>query len=338
MPDHLWIDLAAAVALAGLMAYAVLGGADFGGGVWDLLAAGPRRADQRRVIAKAMGPVWEANHVWLIFVLVVLFTCFPYGYAALATALFVPFHLALVGIMLRGAAFVFRGHEASDGGAAGRWGRVFGVASVISPFLLGATFGAITSGEVRVDAAGHVSATRPMPWLSGYAIGCGLLALSTCAYLAAVYLSAETDGDLREDFRRRAIWAGTATAGLAGAVLLLAYNEAPWFLAQLVAPRSWPVLAAGLGLFALSAWAVLRRRYRPARVFAAGEIVALLIGWGLAHRPYLIYPDVTLARAAGPVATIRVLMYCLPIGMAMLVPSLWLLFRVFKGTRHRVSA
>jgi cytochrome d ubiquinol oxidase subunit II len=299
--------------------------------VWDLAATGPRRREQRRAIARAMGPVWEANHVWLIFVLVVLFTCFPYGYGALATALFVPFHLALVGIMLRGAAFVFRGHEASEHGAAGRWGTVFGVASVISPFLLGATFGAITSGEVRVDAARHVSVVRPMPWLSGYAIGCGTLALSTCAYLAAVYLGAETDGDLREDFRRRAIIAGTTTAALAAAVLLLAYNEAGWFLTQLLAPRSWPVLTAGLWLFAMSAWAVFRRRYRLARVFVAGEIVVLLTGWGLAHRPYLIYPDMTLEQAAGPIPTIRVLMFCLPVGLAMLVPSLWLLFRVFKS-------
>src|SRR5690349_23355119 len=130
MSDDLLINLAAGVALVALMAYAVFAGADFGGGVWDLFATHPRRSAQRDAIAHAMGPVWEANHVWLIFVIVVLFTCFPRGYAALVTALFVPMHLVLIGIMLRGAAFVFRGY-----GPRSRrlWGAIFGVASLISP-------------------------------------------------------------------------------------------------------------------------------------------------------------------------------------------------------------
>src|SRR3954468_20296477 len=130
------VSLAAAAALFGLMAYAIFGGADFGGGVWDLFATGPRRREQREAIAHAMGPVWEANHVWLIFVIVVLFTCFPYGYGPLGIALFVPFHLALVGIILRGAAFIFRGYRSRTADRPSRWGAVFGVTSVISPFLL----------------------------------------------------------------------------------------------------------------------------------------------------------------------------------------------------------
>ncbi len=353
MTDTAWIYLAAGIALVGLVAYVILGGADFGGGVWDLLATGPRKRAQRAAIARAMGPVWEANHVWLVFVIVVLFTCFPNGYGAIGTALFVPFHLALVGIMLRGASFVFRSHFAASGaaqedGRAGRpgppraddaelpqdprawWGLVFGIASVISPVLLGAAFGAVTSGDVRISAAGVVSVSDRLPWLSGYALGCGLLALATCAYLAAVYLTAETAGPLREDFRYRAIVSGSITAALAALVLLLAWNEANWFFRQLIAPRSWPVLGAGLVFFALSAWAVFGRRYGWARVFAAGEIVLLLMGWAIAHQPYLVYPDLTLEQAAGPLATIRFLILALPVGALVLVPSLWLLFRVFK--------
>lgn len=345
MTDETWIYLAAAIALIGLMAYAILGGADFGGGVWDLLAAGPRKQQQRDAIAHAMGPVWEANHVWLIFVVVVLFTCFPYGYAPLGVALFIPFHLALVGIMLRGASFVFRGYgRKSDAGntattqndktlpqdPAAWWGLVFGIASVISPFLLGAAFGAVTSGDIRVGPHGQVTVAGRLPWLSGYAIGCGMLALSTCAYLAAVYLSAETHGALREDFRYRAIVAGTTTAALAGFVLLLAWNEANWFFRQLIAPRSWPVLGAGMLLFALSAWAVFGRRYLLARIFAAGEIILLLVGWGVAHQPYMLYPDLTLTAAAGPITTIRFLILVLPVGAVVLIPSLWLMFKVFK--------
>ena len=322
---------AAAVALVGLMAYVVLGGADFGGGVWDLFATGRRKVEQRDAIAHAMGPVWEANHVWLIFVLVVLFTCFPRAYRVLAVALFVPFHLALLGIMLRGAAFVFRGYSRTGGKHASAWSVVFQIASVISPFLLGAAFAAVTAGDVRVDPDANVTLATRTPWLSPYAIGCGLLALSTCAYLAAVYLTGETDGALREDFRRRAIVAGTTTAALAALVLVLAWRAAPWFADQLLSVRSAPVLLAGLGLFAASAWAVFGRRYRLSRVFAAGEIVLLLLGWGLAHQPYLIYPDLTLAEAAAPPQTIRFLLWTLPIGAALLVPSLALLFKVFKS-------
>ncbi len=317
---------AAAVALLGLMAYAVLAGADFGGGIWDLLAAGPRRTLQRQAIAHAMGPVWEANHVWMIFVLVTLFTCFPRGYATLGIALFLPFHLALLGIMLRGAAFAFRGHEARPRGrAAAAWGRIFGAASAISPLLLGAAFGAVTEGSVRVDAAG------PARWLTPYAVACGALALCTCAYLAAVYLVAETSGDLREDFRSRAILAGTATAGLAVATLLLASRQAPWFFHRLTAaPAARIVLLAGLGLFAASAYTVFSRRYRAARVCAAAEVAVLLVGWGLAYHPYFLYPDLTLAAAAAPAPTLRFMLLAVPAGALLLLPSLYLLFRVFK--------
>ena len=170
-------------------------------------------------------------------------------------------------------------------------------------------------------------------WLSPYALGCGLLALSTCAYLAAVYLTLETDGELREDFRRRAILSGTTTAGLALLVLVFAWHEASWFFRRLVSPRSWPVLAAGLVCFTASAWAVFGRRYRLSRVFAAGEIVLLLLGWGLAQHPYLVYPDITLQEAAAPAPTIAFMLATLPFGALILVPSLWLLFHVFKAPK-----
>jgi cytochrome d ubiquinol oxidase subunit II len=324
------VNAAAAAALLGLMAYALLGGADFGGGVWDLFAAGPRKRAQRTAIRHAMGPVWEANHVWLIFVIVVLFTCFPRGYAPLSVALFAPFHLALLGIMLRGAAFVFRG-AASDGPSP--WGVVFGVASTISPVLLGVAFGVVTEGNIRIDADGEISVMPRGHWLTAYAFACGLLALAACAYLAAVYLAVETEGDLREDFRQRAIWAGTATAGLAFIVLGLGVQEAGWFVRELTKARALPVLSAGLLCFGLSAWAVFNRRYRLSQIFAAGEIILLLLGWGLAQHPYLIYPDVTLFAAAAPAPTIRFLLWTIPIGASLLVPSLWLLFRVFKTER-----
>jgi cytochrome d ubiquinol oxidase subunit II len=336
MPEtaQIWIDLAALAALLGVVAYALLGGADFGGGIWDLFASGPRKREQRLAIQRAMGPVWEANHVWLILVVVVLFTCFPRGYTALGIALFLPFHLALLGIMLRGAAFIFRSYQVRQAAAAAEtstWGVVFGVASLMSPVLLGAAFGVLTEGAIRIEPDGTIPAVAPGVWLSLYCLANGLLALCTCGYLAAVYLTNETTGPLREDFRRRAILAGTATAALAGLVLLIARRDAPWFFDRLLSVKSLPILAAGLFCFAGSAWAVFSRRYALSRVFSIAEIGLLVLGWGLAQHPYLIYPDVTFADAAAPLATVQFMVASLPVGAALILPSLWLLLHVFKG-------
>jgi hypothetical protein len=233
MSDELLVHLAGGTALVALMAYALFGGADFGGGVWDLFATGPRKQLQRDVIAHAMGPVWEANHVWLILLLVVLFTCFPNGYGPLAIALFIPFHLALFGIMLRGASFVFRNYsrksKLTDAAAplARLWGTVFGVASLISPLLLGVAFGVLTQGEIRVSDTGQVHHEKPLPWLSFYAIGCGMLALSTCAYLAAVYLTYETSGDSRGYDDRRFGWGRFRRHLLRSPLVLRPIDEPP---------------------------------------------------------------------------------------------------------------
>ena len=153
--------------------------------------------------------------------------------------------------------------------------------------------------------------------------------------MAAVYLCAETIGELRNDFRRRAIIGGTSTASLAIGVLLLAGAEAPDFVRSLL--HVWPVLAGGLVLFALSAWAVFGRKYLLARYFAAAEIIVLLLGWGLAQQPYFVYPDLTLVEAAGPVTTIRFLVLSVPVGAIVLVPSLWYLFKVFKSPGATIS-
>jgi cytochrome d ubiquinol oxidase subunit II len=333
--------LAACVALVGLMAYACLAGADFGGGVWDLLASGPRQRQQRAAIAHAMGPVWEANHVWLIFVLVVLFTCFPRGYAVLMEALFVPLHVLLFGIMLRGGAFVFRNYGPAPHSEHRRithystWGLVFGVASVISPLLMGLSFGVVTAGGVRVTETGVVVDTRS--WLRAYPIGCALLALLTCSYLAAVYLLVQTDGELREDFRRRAIVAGTAAAAAAAAVFGILHAEGHWMFDQLI-KRGLPVLIAGGIAFGLSAVAVCRRWTRLARALAVAQTVLILLGWGLAHRDYLLYPDVSLAWAMAPPPTVRFMLIASAIGFVVLFAAGLLLFRVFESTDERMES
>jgi cytochrome d ubiquinol oxidase subunit II len=326
------IELMAATAGLAVIAYALLGGADFGGGIWDLFAGGARQAEQRAAIGRAMGPVWEANHVWLIFVIVILFTAFPSAYAVLSVALFLPFHLVLLGIVLRGAAFVFRAYARRAGAGTSRaergWGVVFGAASTVTPLLLGMSLGAVSTGRIRV-AGGAVQAAGA--WTAPLAITMGLLALCLCAYLAAVYLTNETAGALQEDFRRRALLSGTVTVGLSGFTIPLLEQSAPHVWSHLFGARALPVLVGGAAAALLAGWCLLRRQYRLARTAAAAQIAALLAGWMLAQYPYIVYPDVTLEAAAAPPATLRFFLITLPIGLAVLLPSLWLLFRVFKA-------
>jgi cytochrome d ubiquinol oxidase subunit II len=278
-----------------------------------------------------MGPVWEANHVWLIFVIVLLFTAFPPAFAALSVGLFGVFHLVLLGITLRGAAFVFRGPEIATGGAS-HWGTVFGIASVITPMLLGMAIGAVSSGSLRV-MNGQVQIQGATPWLTPVSLVTGALALALCAYLASVYLTNETQGALQEDFRQRALVTGTVVVGLATLALPLLYLETPHLWGGLIGLRAAPVLVSGVAAALLSGWTLLRRHFRLARAAAVAQVSLLLLGWGLAQYPYLIYPDVSVHRAAAPHATLRFVVYSLPIGMALLLPSLWLLFRVFKAER-----
>lgn len=324
-------EMVAAIGLVGVILYGVLGGADFGGGIWDLFAGGPRRDEQRTAIAHAMGPVWEANHVWLIFVIVVLFTAFPPAFSALSIGLFGVFHLVLVGIILRGAAFVFRGPEVAEKQAS-HWGTMFGIASIITPVLLGMAVGAVSSGHLRV-IDGQVEIDGPTPWLAPVSLMIGALALTLCSYLAAVYLTNETQGELQEDFRRRAILSGTFVVGLAVVALPVLYVDAPHLWSGLLSRRAAPVLGLGIIVALLSGWALWRHQYRLARAATIGHVGLLLLGWGLAQYPYLIYPDVTLADAAAPAVTLRFVLVSLPFGAILLIPSLWLLFRVFKAVQ-----
>jgi cytochrome d ubiquinol oxidase subunit II len=322
--------LAAGLALLALTAYTVLAGADFGGGVWDFFARGPRANAQRRAISDAMGPVWESNHVWLIFLLVILFTAFPIAFSALSEAFFIPFHLLLLGIILRGAAFVFRAHGAEEVGPQRVWARTFGSASVITPVLLGMCLGAVSAGEIRV-ADGTVQVNYFTAWLTPLSWGCGALALALFAYLAAVYLTLETEGNLREDFRKRTLVSGGVVVAISVLLIPLLIWQAPRLAENLLSLRALPVLALGVVFALLSLWAVLARRFAVARVTAVAEVVMLLWGWALAQWPYIIYPDLTIDASAAPDATLGFLLATAPFGALLLIPSLWLLFSVFKG-------
>jgi cytochrome d ubiquinol oxidase subunit II len=319
-----------AILLLGVLLYALLGGADFGGGVWDLLARGPRAGEQRAVIAHAIGPIWEANHVWLIFVIVLVFTVFPPVFAAVSIALYIPLALALLGIVFRGAAFIFRTPARNVAVGAGAWDRVFAVASTVTPVFFGMAAGAVASGQIRIEDGGVVSDLW-RTWLAPFPFAVGLLALATCAYLAAVYLTLETTGELQEDFRRRALGAGAAFAVLAAVVLLLSRSGAPWIWHGLTSRVAVFAIPMGIGFAVLSGWAVFRRRYRLARAAAIVEVALLLTGWALAQYPYLVVPDLTFENAAASPAMMRAALVVLGIGALFLLPSLWFLFRVFKA-------
>lgn len=324
--------LAAGAMVVSLMFYALLGGADYGGGVWDLFARGRRARQQRELIAEAIGPVWEANHVWLILVLVILFTGFPSAFAAIATALHVPLTLLLIGIVLRGSAFTFRTYDSQRDEVQQRWSRVFSVASIITPVLLGVTLGAIASGTIKVEN-GMVTSGFWRSWLAPFPFAVGFFALALFAFLAAVYLTLEAkDEKLREDFRLRALAAGAMVGALALTVFLLAGSGAPKVRAGLAASVWALPLHAATAASAVGAFYFLwKRKYAWARLCAAAQVSLILWGWALAQFPYIVEPDITISSAAAPPQTLRLLLAALALGALVLFPSFYYLFRVFKG-------
>ena len=309
----------AGIILIALTAYVLLGGADFGGGVWDLLADGPRKMRQRELIARAIGPVWEANHVWLILAMVLLFTCFPRAFARIAIALHIPLTLMLIGIVLRGSAFVFQTYG-------GGGGRVFAIASLLTPVLLGMCVAAVAAADIGQAAGipgGTFYAVYVAPWLTSFTLAVGLFTLTCFAFLAAVYLTLETrDAELQADFRLRAIGTGVWVLLMAGLALAVAPHR------NVVDHR----MAALVGIAAVIAfWSLWQRRYRLARIAAAAEVALILWGWGVAQYPYMLPPDLTIAGAAAPLRTLELSLGVLALGALVLFPSLFYLFKVFKS-------
>ena len=339
------VMIVAAIAGVALTAYVLLGGADYGGGVWDLLASGPRREKQRELIAHAIGPIWEANHVWLILLVVLLFTCFPPAFAAITTVLHIPITLLLIGIVLRGSAFTFRAYDATHSAVQERWGMLFAIASVLAPVLLGVIVGAIASNGVG-DAAATLGESGvefvPVfvtPWLNAFTLSLGVMTLVLVAFLAATYLTVEAAGnrELQDDFRRRAIIAALVLPVTAYATLLAAEPLAPRVQKVLLhSGAAMPIhilaMIAGLGAV-IALW---MRRFRLAR-FAAGALVTLILwGWMFAQFPFLIPPTMTIFDAASPPATLRAFVGAIAAGALVLIPSLWYLYGVFRRS-HRPS-
>jgi cytochrome d ubiquinol oxidase subunit II len=337
MPEVTPALLVAAAIVLTLAAYLVMAGADFGGGVWDLFATGPRRKRQRALVADAIGPIWEANHVWLILAVVLLFVCFPGAFARLSVTLHIPLTLMLVGIVLRGSAFTFRTYDSQRDDVQRRWGVLFSWASLITPLLLGVAAGTIAAGGIPARPSGTFAEAYVHPWLQPFPLAIGALALSLCAYLAAVYLTMETDDPaLQDDFRLRAIGAGMGVFGAAMIALFLARRQVPLVWQGLTASGWAPgyqIVVGGLGLLTFAA--LWQRRYRLARTAAPIQAGLILFGWALCQYPYVLPPDLTITAAAAPDAILRLVLGALALGFVVLVPSLVYLFRVFKSRPQR---
>jgi cytochrome bd ubiquinol oxidase subunit II len=329
------LDYAVAVVLwLSIIVYASLGGADFGGGVWYFLIFGssPKAQAERGLIAKAIGPVWEANNVWLVYLVVGLYTAFPVVAAVLAISLFIPISLVVVGIVLRGAAFAFEAHIPQPFGVRAIYGRMFSAASTFTPFLLGATAAAVAGGEIRIRN-GVVPVAVIRPWLTPFAIVVGCMGIALCATLAAVYLTVEAQKEKREDladaFRMRAFIAGGVTAVLGLLGLILSPSEAPMIWHGMLDHALWAV-AVTMVIGLSTAGALFLRRFTIARVLIVLETGGLIGTWGLSQIPYIVPPDLTVTGAASPPTTMRAFFICALIGMFILIPSLWFLMHVFK--------
>ncbi len=325
----------AVVLLGAIISYGVLGGADFGTGLWDLTAGGAARgARPRALIDHAIGPVWEANHTWLIFCLVLLWSGFPTAFAAIVTTLYVPLGIAAFGIVLRGSGFAFR--KVSMRTAEQRLnGVAFASSSVITPFCFGTVAGGIASG--RVPSAGHGDPVAS--WWNPTSVLGGVLAVLTCAYLAAVFLTAEAhragEPDLERWSRRRAVAAAAGAGAVALAGLFVLRHDAHRLYVHLLG-RGWPLITvsalAGLAALAVTVLAPLRDRPALIRPLSALAVAAILAGWGVAQYPYLLGTHTSIYAAAAPAATMNALAVVALAAVVLVVPSLgWLLLLTQRG-------
>lgn len=327
--------------LVGLTLYALLGGADFGAGVWECNTVLQAPEKERTLIYRAIGPVWEANHVWLIFVLVGLQTAFPPAFAAVGRALWLPLLFALVGIVFRGVGFAFRSYAAGAVRQQALWGAVFALASTAAPFFLGAACGAIASGQLAVTPQGDYTGNYVTGWLSPLSIFTAFFAVGVCAYLAAVYLTREAAQDddlpLVALWRRRALATGAWMGILAMAGLAMVATDAPLLWAGF-RERAWPLVGMSIagGLFSL--WALLQWHFTAAVLGAGVAVAAVVWGWGVAQYPAIIPPLLTIAAAKGPDTVLWVMLWGILAGTVFLLPSLVYLFALFKGKRPEAGA
>ena len=315
----------AIVLLLALCAYAVFGGADFGAGFWDLTAGDARRGERpRALIERSIGPVWEANHVWLIFIFVVTWSGFPEAYQSIVLTMFVPLTIAALGIVLRGASFAFRKAVVQL-----RYQRIFGgafaLSSVLVPFCMGAIAGGIASGQVP---AGGKAGDPVQSWLNPTSVVTGVLGVALAAYLASVYLVSEArrgDPGLVEYFRRRAVAAAAVAGVLAVVGLVVVRDRAPHVFEGLTS-RALPLLIVSVLCGAGAFWLLARGAARGARALAMLAVASIIIGWGVAQWPYILPETLTFSAAAAPTGTLTALVVATVAAVLLVVPGFLILF------------
>jgi cytochrome d ubiquinol oxidase subunit II len=329
----------AGIMLGALVIYSLLAGADYGAGFWDLMCSGPRQEKQRQLIAQAIEPVWEANHVWLILVVVLMFAGFAPAFGAISIVLGIPVFLILLGIVLRGSSYVFRTYFAGSIRTQLYWGKVFSISSSMTPLFLGIVIGAISSDSVVVrDGTSENGFLRT--WFHPFPIAVGVLSLSLFAYLSACYLTVETDDlALQDDFRSRALFSGFISLLTAFATYVVAGDNARGIRDGLSDTPYVLLLESCAAIAALVAFhALWSRRYLRARIAAAAQVGLIIIGWGAAQYPYLVRPGLTIFNSAAPSNVLVAIEIACAFGGAVLLPSLFLLYRIFKAHRRAVLA
>jgi cytochrome d ubiquinol oxidase subunit II len=318
-------DAAAVVLCVGATFYALFGGADFGGGFWDLVAGGAERGERpRATIQRSLTPVWEANHVWLIFCLVVLWTAFPSAFYAVMTTLYVPLTIAAFGIILRGSGFAFR---KSIEGLSGRRaaGATFAISSLLTPFFMGTVVGAIAAGNVPAEGNGDAFSS----WLQPLPLLVGAIFVVSGVYLAAVFLVGDAhradDAEMERYFQRRALGAAVVAGALAIVGLFVLDSEASYVYDRLIA-EGLPLVILSLLCGAAALVVLVRGDRRPLRPLAGGAFVALIWGWGVAQFPYLLPTSLRIDQAAAPDATLTIVLVVFGVAAIVVLPSLALLY------------
>ena len=316
----------AGILLLAIAAYAVFGGADFGAGFWDLIAGGAERgARPRALIERAIGPVWEGNHVWLIFIFVVSWSAFSEAYASVTLTLWVPLTIAALGIVFRGASFAFRKAVVTRGSRR-LFGALFALSSLLVPFFLGTIAGGIASG--RVPAGGR--AGDPVAsWINPTSIVAGLLFVAMVAYLSAVYLVWEARGDHEQDlaeyFRRRSVIAGVVAAVVLVAGVFIVQADAPYVFSGLLG-RGLPTEIVGALAGAIALILLVRGAHRGARAAAALAVALIVISWGIAQWPYLLPTSLTIEQGAAPTGTLVALLVAVALLALLVIPGFLLLY------------
>jgi cytochrome bd ubiquinol oxidase subunit II len=318
-------DAAAAILWVGATFYALFGGADFGGGFWDLVAGWDEKGQRPRdTIQRSLTPVWEANHVWLIFVLVVLWTAFPSAFSAIFTTLYVPIALAALGIVLRGAGFAFR--KSLVGLRERRaMGATFAISSLLTPFFMGTVVGVIAAGNVPADGNGDAFSS----WIQPLPLLIGAMFVASGAYLAAVFLVGDArragDEEMERYFEQRALAAAVVAGAFALAGLFALHSEARYAFDRLTV-QGLPLVVLSLLCGAALLVVLVRGGRRPLRPLAAGAVIAVVWGWGVAQFPYLLPTSLRIDEAAAPDATMTIVFIVFAVAAVVVLPSLALLY------------